>query len=130
MHKDIDKKIVLNHIKAVAEDKTKQLADHLINVKTLGRKILRHDHFLKDEVEQFEKDLKYMGGKKEAYVQKYMSGMEDEHKKNFTKYTQQKNDRSNLEYAEKAIVEHEEFLITLKSLGGEIEKEINEDKSE
>jgi hypothetical protein len=130
MHKDIDKKIVADHIKAVAEDKTKQLADHFINVRTLEKKILRHECFLQEEVAQFEKDLKYMAGKKEPQTQKYMAGMDDEYKKNFTKYIAQKNDRSNLEYAEKAIVEHEEFLSTLKSLGEEIGNQINEHKPE
>ena len=124
MHKDVDKTIVRDHIERVIKDKTKQLADHLINVKTLEKKILRHLYFTKDEIEQFEKDLRYMGGKKEPQRQIYMSKMEDKYKKNFTTYIAQKNDRGNLEYAEKAITEHEEFLSVLKSLGEEIEAEI------
>jgi len=129
LNKDIDKKIVRGHIEGVMKDKTKQLVDHLINVKTLEKKILRHDHFQKEEIEKFEKDLKYMLTKKEDQRQRYMGEMEDEYKKNFTTYIAQKNDRGNLEYAEKAITEDEEFLSVLKSLGEEIEREINDDEN-
>ena len=110
----IDNKIVGKHLDSVLEEKTKQYADHLINKATLERKIKGHAVF-KDE-EKFEKDLKFMAGKKELKNQKYMSEFGEEYKKNLTEYVKQKNDISNLEYSEKALIEHLEFLEVVKSL--------------
>lgn len=118
----IDKGIVLKHLEGVLEEKTKQYADHLINRATLQKKIEDHVKFSDEDVESFEKDLKFMAGRKELKNQKYMSELTDRYKENLTKYVQQKSNVSNLEYAEKAMEEHEKFLTVVQSLKSNFKK--------
>lgn len=112
----VNKDIVLAHLKNVIEDKTKQLTDHLINEATLRAKIQGHRTFTAVETMRFEGIMKALAGKTEKQHQKFMSGVDDEDKQGLTTYIEQKNDVTNLVYAEKGIKEHEEFLTTLEEL--------------
>jgi hypothetical protein len=123
LQKHVIKRIVLDHIAKVIEDKTIQMTDHLINKVTLQNKIAKHKIFSDVEKMNFEGIMKALAGKNEKQHQKFMSGVEDEDKQGLTKYIEQKNDVTNLSYADKGIREHEDFLYDLSTLQEEITNE-------
>ena len=123
LQKHVSKKIVLDHIAKVIEDKTIQMTDHLINKVTLQNKIAKHKIFSDVEKMNFEGIMKALAGKNEKQHQKFMSGVDDEDKQGLTAYIEQKNDVTNLSYAEKGIREHEDFLYDLSTLQEEITNE-------
>ena len=123
LQKHVSKGIVLEHIAKVIEDKTIQMTDHLINLTTLKNKIAKHKVFSDIEKMKYEGIMKALAGKNEKQHQKFMSGVDDEDKQGLTKYIEQKNDVTNLSYADKGIREHEDFLYDLSKLQEEITNE-------
>lgn len=123
LQKHVSKKTVLDHISKVIEDKTIQMTDHLINKATLQNKIAKHKIFSDVERMRFEGIMKALAGKNEKQHQKFMSGVDEEDRSGLTTYIEQKNDVTNLAYAEKGIREHEDFLYDISKLQEEISNE-------
>lgn len=123
LQKFVDKKVVLDHLKSVIEEKTVQLTDHLINRMTLGLKIAEHVDFIPERVAELDAIIKSLAGKNQTQHEKQVSKLDLETKKNLQTYVEQKREVENLEFAEKGIREHEDFLAALVELKEELEKE-------
>ena len=119
----VNPNVVVEHIKKVIEEKTIQLADHLINQATLESKIKSHADFTPEEKERFETTMKLLAGKNQTQHEKVISKLEKNEKANLQKFVNQKRDIENLEFAEKGIKEHEDFLKVVTLLVQHLERE-------
>lgn len=119
----VNPNVVVEHIKKVIEDKTIQLADHLINHATLQEKLKAHKEFEAKDKERFETIMKTLAGKNQTQTEKIVSKLEPKEKSDLQLFVNQKRDNENLEFAEKGIKEHEDFLKVVTLLVQHLERE-------
>ena len=120
----VNPNVVVEHIRKVIEDKTIQLTDHLINKATLDEKVKAHQEFNSEDKERFEAIMKSLAGKNQTQHEKVISKLEAKEKANLQIFVNQKRDGENLEFAEKGIKEHEDFLQVVTLLLQSVEREM------
>ena len=120
----VNQSVVVEHISKVIKEKTIQLTDHLINQATLEEKIKTQEDFSLESTERFEAIMKSLAGKNQNQHEKVISKLEPKEKTNLQTYVNQKRDSENLEFAEKAIREHEDFIRVVTLLKQSLEREM------
>jgi len=119
----VNPNVVVEHILKVIEEKTIQLTDHLINKATLDEKVKAHQEFNEEDGKRFGAIMKSLAGKNQTQHEKVISKLEAKEKANLQIYVNQKRDGENLEFAEKGIKEHEDFLGVVTLLKQSIDRE-------
>jgi len=119
----VNPNVVVEHILKVIEEKTIQLTDHLINKATLDEKVKAHQEFNSEDKERFESIMKSLAGKNQTQHEKVISKLDPKEKATLQIYVNQKRDGENLEFAEKGIKEHEDFLGVVTLLKQSIDRE-------
>ena len=119
----VNPNVVVEHIRKVIEEKTIQLADHLINKATLENKLKDYADVPAEAKEKYEAIMKSLAGKNQTQHEKVISKLEAVEKINLQDYVNHKRDEENLEFATRGIHEHEDFLRVVYLLKQAIERE-------